>query len=90
MYILTKLEYSVLKSIHDHLSSNGGDPVMNPVPIDSLDSPLDPHQFKAAIQAMAKFSFVSLLGERVALTPTGHEVFKDAHLVGDIHCCAPD
>ena len=90
MYILTKLEYSVLKSIHDHLSSRGRDPILNPVHMDELDSPLQPHQLKAAIHAMVEFSFVSLLGERVVLTPMGHKVFKDARQIGDMQCCTSD
>jgi len=90
MYILTKLEYHVLKSIHDKLRSDGKDPVLNPVPIDTLESTLDTRQIKVAINAMTVFNFVSFFGEKVLLTPKGFEVFKDARLLDDGHISPPD
>ena len=80
MYIITKIEHDILKSIHDHLADRGIDPVMSPVRIDQLPGNLDPSQLAVAVNAMAVFQYVTTIGKHIALTEKGVEVLKNACL----------
>ena len=82
MYILTKIEHAVLKSIHTHLADRGIDPIMTPVRIDMLQCSLDESQIEVVINAMVVFKYVTKICGYVALTEKGSEVLENAKLFG--------
>ena len=82
MYILTEIEYTVLKSIYEYSVARKIDPLLNPIRIDRLQSRLDARQVEITINAMVVFNYVTKLGTRVALTDNGFEAFKNARQFG--------
>ena len=82
MYILTDIEYTVLKSIYEYSVARKIDPLLNPIRIDRLQSRLDARQVEITINAMVVFNYVTKLGTRVALTDNGFEALKNVRPFG--------